>query len=154
MDQFAKVSAANTSSTSMWVPQADRIIILMGSGCETVHETVDYLNAKGANVGVLKVRLFRPFDVKSFMEALPATVKTIAVLDRTKEPGASGEPLYQDCITSLVEGLSNGWGKLKTMPKVLTGRYGCRLKSSPPRWSRRLRQPGRRPTEKSLHGRH
>jgi pyruvate-ferredoxin/flavodoxin oxidoreductase len=77
----------------------------MGSGCETAAETVDYLNErKGAKVGVLKVRLYRPFSVKRFMEALPASVKAIAVLDRTKESGALGEPLYLDVVTALNRG--------------------------------------------------
>ena len=82
---------------------AERVIVLMGSGCETVHETVDYLNARGEKVGVVKVRLFRPFDIQRFVEVLPDTVKAIAVLDRTKEPGSAGEPLYLDVITAFVE---------------------------------------------------
>ncbi len=79
-------------------PAAERVIVLMGSGCEAVHETVDYLNARGEKVGVLKVRLYRPFDTKCFVAALPTTTHAIAVLDRTKEPGASGAPLYEDAI--------------------------------------------------------
>ena len=86
----------------------------------------------GEKVGVLKVRLYRPFDVKRFIEALPATVKAIAVLDRTKEPGALGEPLYLDVVAALTEGLANGWGKLKTMPKVVGGRYGLSSKEFTP----------------------
>ena len=77
-------------------PDAERVIVMMGSGAETAHETVEYLNAHGEKVGLLKVRLYRPFCVKSFLEALPATVRKIAVLDRTKESGAIGEPLYLD----------------------------------------------------------
>ena len=79
-------------------PDAERVVVVMGSGAETAHETVDYLVARGEKVGVLKVRLYRPFSVKHFVEALPQTVKSIAVLDRTKEPGASGEPLFLDCL--------------------------------------------------------
>ena len=113
-------------------PDAERIVILMGSGCETAHETVDYLVGKGEKVGVLKVRLYRPFDMKRFIEAIPASVQKIAVLDRTKEPGAAGEPLYQDCIAALYEGLAKGWGQLKTMPKVIGGRYGLSSKEFTP----------------------
>ena len=82
---------------------AERVIILMGSGCETVHETVDYLNARGEKVGVLKVRLYRPFDATRFVNALPKSVKAIAVLDRTKEPGSAGEPLYLDVVAAIHE---------------------------------------------------
>ncbi len=85
-------------------PEAERILVLMGSGAETAHETVDWLVARGEKVGVLKVRLFRPFDVARFVAALPKTVRAIAVLDRTKEPGSVGEPLYQDVVTALVGG--------------------------------------------------
>src|SRR5690606_253602 len=105
-------------------PDAERVIIMMGSGAEAAHETVDYLRDNGgAKVGVLKVRLYRPFDVKCFVEALPTTTKAIAVLDRTKEPGATGEPLYQDVITALQEGENNGWSKFKVRPRVVGGRY-------------------------------
>jgi pyruvate-ferredoxin/flavodoxin oxidoreductase len=90
------------------VPDAERVIVLMGSGCETVHETVDYLNACGEKVGVVKVRLYRPFDVERFVDVLPATTKAIAVLDRTKEPGSIGEPLYLDVVTALYEGWRAG----------------------------------------------
>jgi pyruvate-ferredoxin/flavodoxin oxidoreductase len=82
---------------------ADRVIVLMGSGCETVQETVAVLNDRGAKVGVVKVRLYRPFDVQAFVAALPLTVKSIAVLDRTKEPGSIGEPLYQDVVSALIQ---------------------------------------------------
>ncbi len=84
-------------------PQAERVVVLMGSGCEAVHETVDYLVAQGEKVGVLKVRLYRPWSLEAFLAALPASVQTLAVLDRTKEPGSLGEPLYQDVVTSLME---------------------------------------------------
>ncbi|MDR2338392.1 MAG: pyruvate:ferredoxin (flavodoxin) oxidoreductase [Deltaproteobacteria bacterium] len=104
---------------------AKQLIILMGSGAETVTETVKYLNAHGASVGVLKVRLYRPFAVEAFINALPANVESIAVLDRTKEPGAVGEPLYQDVISALVE-------KGKTNIKVIGGRYGLSSKEFTP----------------------
>ncbi|WP_071187066.1 pyruvate:ferredoxin (flavodoxin) oxidoreductase [Trichormus sp. NMC-1] len=106
---------------------AERVIVIMGSGCETVHETVDYLNNQGEKVGVLKVRLFRPFDVARFIEALPNSVKSIAVLDRTKEAGSAGEPLYLDVVTAIYE----GWKKT-TFPKIVGGRYGLSSKEFTP----------------------
>jgi pyruvate-ferredoxin/flavodoxin oxidoreductase len=90
-------------------PDAERVIVMMGSGAEAAHETVEYLNARGEKVGLLKVRLYRPFCVKSFMEALPRTVRQIAVLDRTKESGAIGEPLYLDVVNAIHEGISRGY---------------------------------------------
>jgi len=133
MDQFAKVvGRAYKLFDYVGAPDAERVIVLMGSGCEAAHETVDYLLKKDEKVGVLKVRLYRPFDTCKFVEALPAGVKSIAVLDRTKEPGATGEPLYQDAVTALAEGLMNGFGKLKTMPKVVGGRYGLSSKEFTP----------------------
>lgn len=104
----------------------------MGSGCETAHETVEYLAGKGEKVGVVKVRLYRPFDVKRFLAALPPTVKSIAVLDRTKEAGAIGEPLYLDVIAALAEGLAGGFAPFKTMPRVIGGRYGLSSKEFTP----------------------
>src|SRR5204863_585234 len=98
-------------------------IVVMGSGAEVAHEAVEHLNARGGKVGLLKVRLYRPFSVKHFMEALPLTVRAIAVLDRTKEAGAVGEPLYGDVLNALHEGTGAGYGKLKTMPVVVGGRY-------------------------------
>jgi pyruvate-ferredoxin/flavodoxin oxidoreductase len=133
MDQFAKVvGRAYRLFDYVGAPDAERVIVLMGSGCEAAHETVDYLVKKGEKVGVLKVRLFRPFDLSRFVEALPASVKSIGVLDRTKEPGGAGEPLYQDVITALAEGLAGGIGKLKTMSKVVGGRYGLSSKEFTP----------------------
>lgn len=113
-------------------PDAERIIVLMGSGCEAVHETVDFLNSNGDNVGVVKVRLYRPFDAKRFCEALPPTTKSLAILDRTKEPGSSGEPLYLDCIQALFEGASEHWGTLNRLPKVVGGRFGLSSKEFTP----------------------
>ncbi|BAZ87626.1 pyruvate:ferredoxin (flavodoxin) oxidoreductase [Dolichospermum compactum] len=108
-------------------PNAERVIVIMGSGCETVHETVDYLNNQGEKVGVIKVRLFRPFDVARFIESLPNSVKSIAVLDRTKEAGSAGEPLYLDVVTAIYE----GWKKT-TFPKIVGGRYGLSSKEFTP----------------------
>ncbi|MBW4621716.1 MAG: pyruvate:ferredoxin (flavodoxin) oxidoreductase [Cyanosarcina radialis HA8281-LM2] len=110
------------------VPDADRVIVLMGSGCEAVQETVDYLNDRGEKVGLVKVRLYRPFDVKQFVEALPTTVKAIAVLDRTKEPGSAGEPLYLDVVTAIQE--TNQSPNPKSDPPCPPSKGGCQnLKS-------------------------
>jgi pyruvate-ferredoxin/flavodoxin oxidoreductase len=133
MDQFAKLTGRQYQLFQyVGAPDADRVIVLMGSGCEAAHEAVEYLNGKGAKVGVLKVRLYRPFDVKRFCEALPSSVKHLTVLDRTKEPGSAGEPLYLDVVAALNEGLANGWGKLKAMPKILCGRFGLSSKEFTP----------------------
>jgi pyruvate-ferredoxin/flavodoxin oxidoreductase len=104
--------------------QADKIIIAMGSACETIEETVNYLNSTGKKVGLLKVRLFRPFSVKHMLRAIPKTVKKIAVLDRTKEPGALGDPLYLDVVASYA-------GK-KNAPVIVGGRYGLGSKEFTP----------------------
>ncbi len=105
-------------------PDADRVIVAMGSVCETIDETIDYLAAKGEKVGVIKVRLYRPFSVKHLLKVIPDSVKKIAVLDRTKEPGSLGEPLYQDVCTALYE---NG-----KMPVIVAGRYGLGSKDTTP----------------------
>jgi pyruvate-ferredoxin/flavodoxin oxidoreductase len=111
---------------------AEQVIIIMGSGAEAVHETVDYLAAQGKKVGVLKVRLVRPFSVEHFLQALPKTVKSIAVLDRTKEPGSIGEPLYQDIVTALMEGFTAAKAPMAAFPKVVGGRYGLSSKEFTP----------------------
>ncbi|QUY46028.1 pyruvate:ferredoxin (flavodoxin) oxidoreductase [Acaryochloris marina] len=108
-------------------PEADRIIALMGSGCETVHETVDALNRQGAQVGVIKVRLYRPWDAQQFISALPPTTQAIAILDRTKEPGSIGEPLYLDVLATLHEQSSH-----HSVQKVVGGRYGLSSKEFTP----------------------
>jgi pyruvate-ferredoxin/flavodoxin oxidoreductase len=133
MDAFAAlVGRAYRLHEYHGAPDAERVIVLMGSGAEAVHETVDALNARGEKVGVLKVRLYRPFDVRRFVEALPATTKALAVLDRTKEPGSAGEPLYLDCVNAIHEGISNGWGGLAAFPKLIGGRYGLSSKEVTP----------------------
>ena len=96
--------------------KADRVIVIMGSGAEAVQETVEYLNAKGENIGLLKVRLFRPFASSDFVKALPPTVQKIAVLDRVKEPGSAGEPLYQDVITALAEAMATKTAPFQSFP--------------------------------------
>jgi pyruvate-ferredoxin/flavodoxin oxidoreductase len=113
-------------------PEAERVIVIMGSGAETTHETVEWLVASEERVGVVKVRLFRPFSVEDFLAALPPTVRTIAVLDRTKEPGAVGEPLYLDVVTSLQQAWQEGSTKFATPPRVIGGRYGLSSKEFTP----------------------
>jgi pyruvate-ferredoxin/flavodoxin oxidoreductase len=133
MDEFAALTGREYKLYQyVGAPDAERVIILMGSGAEAAEETVEHLTAKGEKVGVLKVRLFRPFSVKHFLSALPATVKSIAVLDRTKEPGGAGEPLYQDVITAIGEGLSDGTAPFKAFPKIIGGRYGLSSKEFTP----------------------
>jgi pyruvate-ferredoxin/flavodoxin oxidoreductase len=105
-------------------PNADRIIIMMGNGAETAEEAAEFLNGKGEKVGVLKVRLFRPFSLEHFVLGLPKSVKAIAVLDRTKEPGSLGEPLYEDVRTAIGEAMSGGLLKVNDYPVVVGGRYG------------------------------
>ena len=122
-------------------PNAERVIVLMGSGCETVHETIHHLNASGEKLGVVKVRLFRPFDAHQLIEALPDTVRAIAVLDRTKEPGSAGEPLYLDVVTAIYQGWEDkrqgdkgtrGQGDKGSFPKIVGGRYGLSSKEFTP----------------------
>ena len=133
MDKFAKLTGRQYKIYEyVGAPDAERIVVLMASGCETAKETSDYLNSLGEKTGVLKVRLFRPFDIQKFMEAIPGTVKSIAVLDRTKEPGASGEPLYLDVVNTIFEGLQAGYGNLTSMPKIVSGRYGLSSKEFTP----------------------
>jgi pyruvate-ferredoxin/flavodoxin oxidoreductase len=105
-------------------PEAERVIVVMGSAADTVRRTVDALNGRGERVGLVQVRLYRPFSPRAFAEALPATVKAIAVLDRTKEPGALGEPLYVDVRTALGEAMEAGAARFVSYPKVVGGRYG------------------------------
>ena len=106
-------------------PDAERVIVAMGSICDVAEEVIDYLNKKGEKVGIVKVRLFRPFSAEKLAEAIPATAKTIAVLDRTKEPGSLGEPLYLDVVAAL-----NVTGRNDI--KVIGGRYGLGSKDTPP----------------------
>jgi pyruvate-ferredoxin/flavodoxin oxidoreductase len=113
-------------------PNADRIIVVMGSGAETVHETVDYLVAKGEKVGLVKVRLYRPFLREAFINALPKSTRSIAVLDRTKEPGAPGDPLYLDVVTALAEARAEKQSSFAVEPNVIAGRYGLSSKEFTP----------------------
>ncbi|MCL5743930.1 MAG: pyruvate:ferredoxin (flavodoxin) oxidoreductase, partial [Acidobacteria bacterium] len=126
MDKFAKIAGRQYHLFDyVGAPDAERIVIIMGSGAEVAHEAVEYMNARGEKVGLLKVRLFRPFSVEHFAAALPASVKSIAVLDRTKEPGAAGEPLYMDVVTALSEAGVSG-------KRVIGGRYGLSSKEFTP----------------------
>ncbi len=113
-------------------PDAERVIVLMGSGAETVQETVDDLLAGGERVGVLKVRLYRPWSPAALLAALPVSVRSIAVLDRTKEPGADGEPLFKDVLVALAEDAASDNPRFATLPKVIGGRYGLGSKEFTP----------------------
>ncbi|HNM36611.1 MAG TPA: pyruvate:ferredoxin (flavodoxin) oxidoreductase, partial [Anaerolineales bacterium] len=126
MDKFAKITGRHYNLFDYsGDPNAERVIIIMGSGGEVVEETVNYLAQKGEKVGVLQIRLYRPFSVEHFIKALPKSVKSLAVLDRTKEPGAMGEPLYMDVVSALVEGQ-------RSNIKVIGGRYGLSSKEFTP----------------------
>ena len=126
MDRFAQIVGRQYHLFDYFgAPDADRIVVLMGSGAEVAEEAVAHLNAAGEKVGLLKVRLYRPFSVEHFVAALPASAKTIAVLDRTKEPGASGEPLYLDVVNALNEAMVTG-------KRVIGGRYGLSSKEFTP----------------------
>jgi len=129
MDKFFEVTGRRYNLFDYYgAPDAERIIILMGSGAEAAEETIEYMTEKlGEKVGLLKVRLFRPFSIEHFVNAMPKTVKGIAVLDRTKEPGSIGEPLYQDVVTALSENCP-----FEKMPKVIGGRYGLSSKEFTP----------------------
>jgi pyruvate-ferredoxin/flavodoxin oxidoreductase len=111
-------------------PQAERVLIIMGSGTEAARELVDVLVAKGEKIGVLQVHLYRPFSASHFLGALPKTARLIAVLDRTKEPGSAGEPLYQDIVTCLSESVAEG--TIAAMPRIIGGRYGLSSKEFTP----------------------
>lgn len=133
MDKFYQVVGREYKLFQYFgAPDAEKVIILMGSGAEAAHETVNYLTEQGEKVGVLKVRLYRPFSISHFLNSLPKSVKGLAVLDRTKEPGASGEPLYLDVVSALSEGLSTGEAPFTQMPKVIGGRYGLSSKEFTP----------------------
>ncbi len=113
-------------------PDAERVIVIMGSGGETVHETVEALAAAGERVGVVKIRLFRPFPADALLAALPRTVRAVAVLDRTKEPGAPGEPLYQDVVTTFTEAVADGRLPAAALPRIVGGRFGLSSKEFTP----------------------
>lgn len=130
MDKFAKISGRQYHIVEYYgAADAEQVIVIMGSGAETVQETIDYLNAQGQKLGVLKVHLYRPFPVKAFVAALPKSAKVVSVLDRTKESGATGEPLYLDVVATLAQAAAAGE---ISMPKILGGRYGLSSKEFTP----------------------
>ena len=132
MNIFAKITGRQYHLFDYYgAPDAERIIVMMGSGAEAVEETVEYLTSKGEKVGILKVRLYRPFSIDHFINALPASTKVITVLDRTKEPGASGEPLYLDIVNAISEKHINGELKF-AYPRITGGRYGLSSKEFTP----------------------
>jgi len=133
MDRFAELTGRQYRLFDyVGDDQAERIIVIMGSGGDTVSETVDYLRRQGERVGVLQVHLFRPFSLEHFLQVLPTSVKAMAVLDRCKEPGGSGEPLYQDVVTVLAEALAQGDINPSNYPRVIGGRYGLSSKEFTP----------------------
>jgi pyruvate-ferredoxin/flavodoxin oxidoreductase len=133
MDDFAKLTGRKYQLFDYFGdPEAERIIIVMGSGAETVEETAKYLIGTGEKIGVITVHLFRPFSVEHLVKALPASVKSIAVLDRTKEPGAVGEPLLQDVISAIYDGNERGLVSFKKLPTIIGGRYGLSSKEFTP----------------------
>ncbi|MBN2707720.1 MAG: pyruvate:ferredoxin (flavodoxin) oxidoreductase [Calditrichaceae bacterium] len=132
MDKFAGITGRQYKLFDYVGPKdAERIIVIMGSGAEAAQEAVEYLAAKGEKVGVIKVRLYRPFSIKDFIKAFPKTTKAIGVLDRTKEPGSIGEPLYQDVLAAFSEAQVEGFLPM-AMPKIIGGRYGLSSKEFTP----------------------
>lgn len=132
MDRFAEVTGRQYRLFEYHgATEAEQVIVIMGSGAETVEETVDHLNHQGAKVGLVKVRLFRPWQADGLMAALPTSCKAIAVLDRCKEPGSDGEPLYQNVVTSLVQHIAKG-ATSAPLPKVIGGRFGLSSKEFTP----------------------
>jgi len=133
MDDFARrIGRAYHLFDYVGHPAAERVVILMGSGAETAHETVEWMVAKGEKVGMVKVRLYRPFAIKQFIDALPKSVQSIAVLDRTKEPGAVCEPLHLDVLAALREAKDAGFSPFAADPRVIGGRYGLSSKEFTP----------------------
>jgi pyruvate-ferredoxin/flavodoxin oxidoreductase len=133
MDRFAALTGRQYHLFDyLGAPDAERVVVLMGSGAETAAETVDYLVRRGQRVGMIKVRLYRPFAAEHLIAALPATTRRVAVLDRTKEPGADGEPLYKDVVTALATYVGAGGQRFAGMPRVVGGRYGLASKELTP----------------------
>jgi len=133
MDKFAKIVGRQYRLFDYFgAPDAERVIVLMGSGAEATQETVEYLMGRDEKVGLVKVHLFRPFSGESLIKALPTTTRSIAVLDRTKEPGANGEPLYKDVVTAVAEAFTAGKLPFKNFPKIVGGRYGLSSKEFTP----------------------
>jgi len=139
MDKFGELTGRNYDLFQYYGPEdAERVIMLMGSGAETAHETVERMNAEGEKVGLIKVRLFRPFSMEHLLKSLPPTVKGIAVLDRTKEPGSTGEPLYNDVLAAIYENGVENWKSFDSKIKVINGRYGLSSKEFTPPMVKRI----------------
>ena len=139
MDKFGELTGRNYDLFQYYGPEdAERVIMLMGSGAETAHETVERMNAEGEKVGLIKVRLFRPFSMEHLLKSLPSTVKGIAVLDRTKEPGSTGEPLYNDVLAAIYENGVENWKSFDSKIKVINGRYGLSSKEFTPPMVKRI----------------
>jgi len=133
MDKFARLTGRSYRLYEYFgAPDAERVMVIMGSGATATEEVVEHLNARGEKIGLLKVRLFRPLASEALLAALPVTVKKIAVLDRTKEPGAGGEPLYKDVLAAVAESFANGNGRFAAMPRIVGGRYGLSSKEFTP----------------------
>ena len=133
MDAFARVTGRHYHPFDyVGHPEAERVLIQMGSGAEVTHELIDWMCARGDKVGLLKVRLYRPFDAAAFLAALPRTVKSIAVMDRTKEPGALGDPLYTDVVTAFFEDQTAAEPVFARTPRIVAGRYGLSSKEYTP----------------------
>ena len=133
MDHFAELTGRQYHLFDYFGdPAAERIVVLMGSGAETVEETVNFLVLRGESIGMVKVRLYRPFETQAFIQSLPKTTSKIAVLDRTKEPGADGEPLYKDVVTALAQSFASGDSGFEKMPRIIGGRYGLSSKEFTP----------------------
>jgi pyruvate-ferredoxin/flavodoxin oxidoreductase len=150
MDRFAGLTGRGYHLFDYYGdPEAERVIVLMGSSVETAREAAGSLNLFGEKVGVLAVRLYRPFSIRHFTSALPATAQSIAVLDRTKEPGAAGEPLYLDVVAALQEAESEGWTSFRRRPRVIGGRYGLSSKEFTPAMVRAIFQELAKPKPKN-----
>jgi pyruvate-ferredoxin/flavodoxin oxidoreductase len=144
MERFAKITGRRYRLFDYYgAPDAERVVVLMGSGVGAAEEAVDKLNSMGEKVGLVKVRLYRPFSVEAFMAALPASVRGVAVLDRTKEPGSAGEPLYLDVVTALVEGDRIG------SVRVIGGRYGLASKEFTPAMAKAVLDELKKPVPKN-----
>jgi len=133
MDKFAKLTGRQYRLYEyVGAPDAERVVVLMGSGADAMEETVSHLVAHGEKVGMVKVRLYRPFASEELLKIIPVTAKRIAVLDRCKEPGADGEPLYKDVVTAFAESFTAGSGRFSAMPRIVGGRYGLSSKEFTP----------------------
>lgn len=133
MDQLAQLTGRQYHLFDYYgAHDADRVLVLMGSGAEAAQETIDYLMSQDEKIGLVKVRLYRPFDVEQFLNSLPVTTKQIAALDRTKEPGSAGEPLYLDVVAAVSEAFTSGHFPLQSFPRIISGRYGLSSKEFTP----------------------